>query len=230
MSNTERTYIMIKPDGVQRGLIGQIIARFEKKGFKLVALKLCSPSQAHLEKHYADLSQKKFFPGLIQYMLLGPVCCMVWEGLNAVKTGTLGCVGVVLVLAWRWPYWYRRRDLVLVECARALRRGGSTTPPPPPPHANERVDAATAAGLVHVYVLVLRVAFSVPLPGRVMLGATNPADSAPGTIRGDLCVHVGRNICHGSDSVESAEAEIALWFSPEEINAWTHHSESWVYE
>lgn len=65
--------------------------------------------------------------------------------------------------------------------------------------------------------------------GRTMLGATNPADSAPGTIRGDYCIHVGRNIIHGSDAVESAEKEIALWF-PEGLNAWNHHSEPWVYE
>ena len=63
-----------------------------------------------------------------------------------------------------------------------------------------------------------------------MLGATNPADSAPGTIRGDLCIQVGRNICHGSDSVESAEHEIALWFAPEELNQYEHHSTNWVYE
>lgn len=88
-ANNERTYIMIKPDGVQRGLIGNIVSRFENKGFKLVAMKLCSPSKAHLEKHYADLSHKKFFAGLIEYMMMGPVCCMVWEGLNAVKTGEL---------------------------------------------------------------------------------------------------------------------------------------------
>jgi nucleoside-diphosphate kinase len=87
-----------------------------------------------LEKHYSDLSSRPFFPGLVSYMASGPVVPMVWEGLNAVKTG------------------------------------------------------------------------------RVMLGATNPADSAPGTIRGDLCVQVGRNIIHGSDSVESANKEIALWF------------------
>merc|ERR1719383_1281329 len=139
MSTTDRTYIMIKPDGVMRGLIGEIIKRFETKGFKLVAMKLVTPTKEHLEKHYEDLKDKKFFPGLIEYMMMGPVCCMVWEGLNAVKTG------------------------------------------------------------------------------RVMLGATNPADSAPGTIRGDLCIQVGRNICHGSDSVESANKEIALWFKPEEL-------------
>ena len=83
----EQTYIMIKPDGVQRGLIGEIIARFEKKGFKLSAMKMMSPSKAHLETHYADLKKKPFFPGLIKYMSMGPVVCMVWEGDNVVKTG-----------------------------------------------------------------------------------------------------------------------------------------------
>merc|ERR1711907_887780 len=130
----EQTYIMIKPDGVQRGLVGNIIARFEAKGYKLVAMKMAMPGKAHMEKHYADLSSKKFFPGLIEYMTSGPVCAMIWEGDNAVATG------------------------------------------------------------------------------RVMLGATRPQDSAPGTIRGDLCIDVGRNIIHGSDSVESANHEIGLWF------------------
>ena len=83
----ERTYIMIKPDGVQRGLIGTIITRFETKGFKLVAMKLCQPGQEHMEKHYADLSSKGFFKGLVEYMVSGPVCAMVWEGDNAVLTG-----------------------------------------------------------------------------------------------------------------------------------------------
>ncbi len=149
--NMERTYIMIKPDGVQRGLIGEIIGRFEKKGFKLIGLKIQNASRELLERHYADLSTKKFFPGLISYMSSGPVCCMVWEGAGAVKTG------------------------------------------------------------------------------RVMLGATRPAESAPGTIRGDLCIDVGRNICHGSDAVESAEAEIALWF-PEGVTNWTSAQQAWVYE
>ncbi len=150
-ANMERTYIMIKPDGVQRGLIGEIIGRFEKKGFKLVALKLTNAPRALLEQHYADLSSKGFFAGLINYMASGPVCCMVWEGMNAVKTG------------------------------------------------------------------------------RVMLGATKPSESAPGTIRGDLCIDVGRNICHGSDSVESAQAEIGLWF-PEGISEWSSAQAPWVYE
>ena len=148
----ERTFIMIKPDGVQRGLVGPIISRFEQKGFKLVAMKLCSPGQAHMEQHYADLSGKGFFAGLVQYMISGPVCAMVWEGDNAVATG------------------------------------------------------------------------------RKMLGATKPFDSEPGTIRGDYCIHVGRNICHGSDAVESANHEIGMWFKPEELNTWESHSNNWIYE
>ena len=148
----ERTFIMIKPDGVQRGLIGQIIQRFETKGFKLVAMKLCQPGRAHFEQHYADLSSKGFFQGLIDYASSGPVCAMVWEGDNAVLTG------------------------------------------------------------------------------RKMLGATKPFDSAPGTIRGDFCIDVGRNIIHGSDAVESANAEIALWFNEAELVQWESHSQAWVYE
>ena len=148
----ERTYIMIKPDGVQRGLIGQIITRFETKGFKLVAMKLSNPGKEQFEKHYADLAGKGFFPALIEYASSGPVCCMVWEGDNAVLTG------------------------------------------------------------------------------RKMLGATKPFDSEPGTIRGDFCIDVGRNVIHGSDAVESANKEIALWFTPEELVDWSSHSEKWVYE
>lgn len=151
-SERERSFIMIKPDGVQRNLVGKIIQRFEEKGFKLVSMKLTAPGKEHLEKHYADLATKKFFPGLIEYMTSGPVVPMVWEGANVVKTG------------------------------------------------------------------------------RVMLGTTNPVDSAPGTIRGDFAIDIGRNICHGSDSVESAKHEINLWFSAEEQQSWGHHSTKWVYE
>ena len=74
----EQSYIMIKPDGVQRGLIGNIISRFEQKGYYLRALKMATPSKELLEKHYADLAQRPFFPALINYMLSGPVICMVW--------------------------------------------------------------------------------------------------------------------------------------------------------
>lgn len=126
-ANKERTFIMVKPDGVQRGLVGTIIGRFEQKGFQLVGIKQLTASQDLLKKHYGDLSSKPFFNGLVSYMSTGPVVAMVWQGLNVVKTG------------------------------------------------------------------------------RVMLGETNPADSKPGTIRGDFCVQIGRNIVHGSDSVESAK-------------------------
>nr|POE72870.1 nucleoside diphosphate kinase [Quercus suber] len=151
MSN-EQTFICIKPDGVQRGLIGEIISRFEKRGYKLAAMKLVSPSKEHLEKHYADLSEKPFFRGLVTYMNSGPVCAMVWEGRDAVKTG------------------------------------------------------------------------------RVLLGATNPLASAPGTIRGDFAIDVGRNVCHGSDAVESAKHEIALWFDEKELQTWKQAQHDWVYE
>merc|ERR1712132_12674 len=150
--NKERTFIMLKPDAVHRGLIGDIVKRFEQKGFKSAAMKFMQASEELLKEHYADLSTKKFFPGLIKYMSSGPVVPMVWEGLNVVKTG------------------------------------------------------------------------------RVMLGATNPADSAPGTIRGDFCIQVGRNICHGSDAVDSAAKEIDLWFKPEELTRYDPVASSWVYE
>jgi nucleoside-diphosphate kinase len=151
-SRKERTYVMIKPDGVQRGLVGTVINRFENRGYKLVALKMLSPSQELLENHYADLKSRKFFPSLISYMLMGPVVAMVWQGTAAVSTG------------------------------------------------------------------------------RKIVGATNPLDSAPGTIRGDFCIETGRNIIHASDSVDNAEKEIKLWFSESEIQSWTKAEESWVYE
>uniref|UniRef100_A0A8C7GGR8 Nucleoside diphosphate kinase n=1 Tax=Oncorhynchus kisutch TaxID=8019 RepID=A0A8C7GGR8_ONCKI len=147
----ERTFIAIKPDGVQRRLVGDIIKRFELKGFKLVGMKFIQAPESLLKKHYADLKDRPFFPGLVSYMASGPVVAMVWEGLNVVKTG------------------------------------------------------------------------------RVMLGETNPADSKPGTIRGDYCIQVGRNIIHGSDSVESANTEINLWFKPEELCSYTSCSSSWLY-
>ena len=131
----------IKPDGVQRGLVGNIIRRFETKGYQLLGLKTKMASKELLEQHYKDLVDKPFFPKMRDYMLSGPVVCMIWSGKEAVTTG------------------------------------------------------------------------------RTMLGATNPLASAPGTIRGDFCIEVGRNICHGSDSVENAEKEIALWFDETEVFA-----------
>eukprot|EP00195_Chlamydomonas_chlamydogama_P013650 CAMPEP_0202893572 /NCGR_PEP_ID=MMETSP1392-20130828/3125_1 /ASSEMBLY_ACC=CAM_ASM_000868 /TAXON_ID=225041 /ORGANISM="Chlamydomonas chlamydogama, Strain SAG 11-48b" /LENGTH=142 /DNA_ID=CAMNT_0049577949 /DNA_START=102 /DNA_END=530 /DNA_ORIENTATION=+ len=142
---------MIKPDGVQRGLVGEIIARFEKRGFTLRGLKIINVERSLAEKHYADLSAKPFFGALVDYIISGPVVAMVWEGR-----------GVVAV-------------------------------------------------------------------GRAMIGATNPQASAPGTIRGDFAIEVGRNVIHGSDSVENANKEIALWF-PEGIAEWTPVTRPWIYE
>jgi len=151
-ANGERTFIMCKPDAVQRGLVGEIMERFERRGMRLLCAKMMQAPESLLKEHYADLSKKGFFSELIRYMGSGPVVPMVWQGLGAVKQG------------------------------------------------------------------------------RVLLGATNPKDSAPGTIRGDLCIDVGRNIIHGSDSVESAEKEIALWFSKAEITSWRSAQTEWVYE
>jgi len=147
----EQTFIMIKPDGVQRGLIGEIISRFEKKGFILKGLKMVAVERSFAEKHYEDLSSKPFFPGLVEYIISGPVVAMVWEGKGVVATG------------------------------------------------------------------------------RKIIGATNPAASEPGTIRGDFAVEVGRNVIHGSDAVESAKKEIALWF-PDGVVDWQSSVHSWVYE
>ncbi|KAK7503750.1 hypothetical protein BaRGS_00004873 [Batillaria attramentaria] len=148
----ERTFIAVKPDGVQRGIVGEIMKRFEQRGYKLVAAKLMMPGKSHLEKHYSDLSSKPFFAGLVEYMNSGPIFAMVWEGKAVVAMG------------------------------------------------------------------------------RQMLGATDPLKSMPGSIRGDFCIDVGRNVCHGSDSVESAKKEINLWFKPEELLTYESVQKPWVYE
>ena len=149
---TERTYVMVKPDGVQRGLVGEIVGRFEKKGMHLKALKLFVCPKELAEEHYQDLSERPFFPDLVDYITSGPVACMVLEGPGAVAA-----------------------------C-------------------------------------------------RLVIGSTNPLESPPGTIRGDLAVEVGRNVIHGSDSVESAEREIGLWFGEGEVLDWEHHSMPWLRE
>jgi len=86
-TNRERTFLAIKPDGVQRGLIGDIIARFEKRGYKLVGLKMVWPTLELAEKHYADLSKKPFYPGLCKFFSSGPVVCMCWEGKDIIRQG-----------------------------------------------------------------------------------------------------------------------------------------------
>lgn len=148
----ERTFIMIKPDGVQRGLISDIIGRFETKGFTLVGMKFMAVPRELAEQHYGVHRDRPFFAGLVDFITSAPVVAMVWEG--------------------------------------------------------EGVIAAA----------------------RKMIGATKPLEADPGTIRGDFGVTVGRNIIHGSDAPDTAEVEIALWFTEGELVNWTPNAKSWLYE
>ena len=148
----ERTYLMIKPDAVQRGLMGEIVSRFETKGLKLIAMKFMVIPKAAAEKHYGEHKGKKFYDSLISYITSGPVLAMVWEGENAVTV-----------------------------C-------------------------------------------------RNMMGKTNPQESAPGTIRGDYGMQTGMNIIHGSDSPESAEREISIFFKPDELITYKRTVDQWLYE
>lgn len=148
----ERTFVMIKPDGVQRGLVGAIIARLEARGLKLVAARFEVLTEKRFTEQYREHLEKPFFPSLRQFIMGGPVILMVWEG----------------------------RDVV-------------------------------------------------PLV-RKMVGATNPQEAAPGTIRGDYGIDTGRNVIHASDSVESAAREIAIHFKPAELCPYTRIDESVIYE
>lgn len=134
------TFAMVKPDGVQKGLVGEIISRFEKKGLKMVALKIMNITPELAEKHYSEHKGKPFFADLVNFITSGPVVAMVLEGENV-----------------------------------------------------------------------------IPIV-RTMMGATDPQDAAPGTIRGDLALTIDENIIHGSDSLESAKREIGLFFKEEEMN------------
>jgi nucleoside-diphosphate kinase len=148
----ERTFLAVKPDGIQRQLVGEIIRRYETKGFKLVGLKLLQPTRELAEKHYAVHRERPFFAGLVDFITSGPVVAMVWEG-----------------------------------------------------------DGVVASA-------------------RKIIGATNPLTAEPGTIRGDYGANIGRNIIHGSDAIETAQTEIALWFNAEELVEWTPSLTSWIYE
>lgn len=148
----ERTFVMIKPDGVQRGLVGDVISRFEAKGFKLVGLKQLSVSRELAEKHYAVHKERPFFGSLVDFIVSAPVVAMVWEGKGAIAAA------------------------------------------------------------------------------RKIIGATNPLDAEPGTIRGDYGVDIGRNLIHGSDGTDTAATEIALWFSDAELSTWEPTISPWLYE
>ncbi len=148
----ERTFIAIKPDGVQRGLVSEIIGRFERKGFTLAGMKLMMVSRELAEQHYGVHKERPFFAGLVDFIISAPVVAMVWEG-----------------------------------------------------------DGVVASA-------------------RKIIGATNPLTSEPGTIRGDLGVSIGRNLIHGSDAIETAQQEVALWFNPEELSTWKPTITPWLYE
>lgn len=146
----EKTFLMVKPDGVQRNLIGEIVQRFERKGFQLVGAKLMQISQSLAEQHYSEHKEKPFFGELVSFITSGPVFAMVWQGENVIQVA------------------------------------------------------------------------------RDMMGKTNPVDAAPGTIRGDFAVQVGMNVIHGSDSPESAEREIQLFFKQEELVDYKKEINNWV--
>jgi nucleoside-diphosphate kinase len=150
--NVEKTLVLVKPDGVQRGLVGEVIARLERRGLRLVAAKFIQVSQELAETHYAIHKGKPFYDGLIRYITSAPVMAMVWEGPNAVA---------------------------------AVRQ---------------------------------------------TMGATRPTEAAPGTLRHDFALEVGRNLTHASDSPENGEKESALWFKPEELVSWSRETDRWIFE
>jgi len=147
----ERTFIIIKPDAVQRGLIGEIIQRFERRGLKIVAMHLKQVDDSLARRHYAEHEGKGFFPGLVNFITSAPVVAMVVEGTNAVAQV------------------------------------------------------------------------------RQMVGATKPGEAAPGTIRADYALEIGRNLVHASDKLETADREIALWFG-DSLAGWQRATDSWVFE
>jgi nucleoside-diphosphate kinase len=149
---TERTLVLVKPDGVQRGLIGEIVARFEGKGMRLAGMKLLRMDTEMARRHYAEHVDKPFFAELVGFITSGPLVAMVLQAPGAVA---------------------------------AVRQ---------------------------------------------MMGATAPAESPPGTIRGDLGLTIGMNLVHGSDSVGRAEQEIALFFQPDEILEYSRDVERWILE
>ena len=144
--------MILKPDAVQRGLIGPILNRLEQRGLKLAGLKLMRIDEALARRHYAVHEGKPFFSGLVDYIISGPVVVAVVTGKNVIATV------------------------------------------------------------------------------RSTVGATNPAQAAPGTIRGDFAVEIGRNLIHASDSPENGEKEVALFFQPSELVELERSSDRWIYE
>ena len=148
----ETTLVLLKPDAVQRGLVGEITSRLERTGLKIVGMKLLQVSEELANRHYGEHVSEPFFAGLVSFITSGPIVAMAFEG--------DGAVAIV----------------------------------------------------------------------RKTMGATNPADSAPGSIRGDFGIDIGRNLVHGSDSSESAERELALFFEDRELLSYARSTDSWIRE
>jgi nucleoside-diphosphate kinase len=148
----ERTFVAVKPDGVERILVGEVVGRFEKRGLKIVGMKFMKVTKEMAEQHYGEHKGKPFYDGLVSYITSGPIVAMALEGKNAVALA------------------------------------------------------------------------------RQTIGATKPQDAAPGTIRGDLAVEIGRNIVHGSDSPENGQREIGIFFKPEELVEWSGSLNKWIWE
>jgi nucleoside-diphosphate kinase len=148
----ERTLVLVKPDAMQRGLAGEIIARLERRGLRLAGLKLIQVDRALAEGHYGEHVGKPFYEGLVAYITSSPIVAAVFEGTDAVQAV------------------------------------------------------------------------------RTTMGKTNPRDAEPGTIRGDLGLEIGRNLIHGSDSLESAQREVDLFFEPSELLSYERAIDRWIFE
>lgn len=148
----ERSLVLVKPDGVQRALVGEVISRLERRGLRLVAAKFMQVSKNLAETHYAIHKGKPFYDGLIEYIISAPVMAMVWEGPNAIA---------------------------------AIRQ---------------------------------------------TMGATRPTEAAPGSLRHDFALEVGRNLTHASDTSENGANEVSLWFKKEELVDWKREVDRWVFE
>jgi nucleoside-diphosphate kinase len=148
----QKTLVLLKPDAVQRGLVGELVSRLERKGLKLVGMKLARMDDTLARQHYAEHVDKPFFKGLAEFITSGPLVAMAIEGEDAI-------------------------------------------------------------GMV-----------------RSLVGETNPASAAPGTIRGDYAVSIGLNLVHGSDSPESAKRELALFFEENEILEYDRATDPWIIE
>ncbi len=148
----ERSLVLVKPDGVQRGLVGEVMSRLERRGLRLIGAKFMQTSQELAEKHYGEHEGKPFYPGLLEYITSAPVMAMAWEG-----------------------------------------------------------PKATAAI-------------------RQTMGATRPTEAAPGTLRHDFALEVGRNLTHASDSPESGQREVGLWFDEDELVSWSRDVDKWIFE